>query len=127
MPGLSHSSTDAVAVTGRSCPYAGCSRVVTIAGHPTSTMSSTSTGALSGSSETPDGGAGMGARFAEQLTEQLGRAVDDAGLSAESRCGGDEADDLDHPGHRVDADEGVDGGQRVERADPGELFGLLRH
>ena len=59
----------------------------------------------------------MRARLAEDLTEEFGCAVDDAGLAVEAGSGGDETDDLDHPGDGVDADQRVDGRQRVERAD----------
>ena len=45
----------------------------------------------------------MPARVAEHLAEQLTRAVDHLRLPGEAGRGGDEADDLDHPGHRVEA------------------------
>ena len=49
-----------------------------------------------------DGGAGVHARVAEDLAEQFGCAVDDAGLTGEVGRGGDEADDLDDPGDPVE-------------------------
>src|SRR5690606_26460641 len=67
-----------------------------------------------------DGRAGVPARVAEDLAEQLGCAVDDAGLPREVGGGRDEADDLDDARHAVErADDVVDGGERVEGADAG--------
>src|SRR5271166_3154116 len=68
----------------------------------------------------------MRAFVAEHLGEQVGGPVDDARLAIETRSGRDEADDLDHPGHGVDADQRVHRRQCVERADPRHRLGVLR-
>ena len=61
-------------------------------------MSSTSTGASSGSTATPTALRACWPGLAEDLAEQLGGAVHDAGLTGEVGSGGDEADDLDDRG-----------------------------
>src|SRR5882757_10690362 len=67
----------------------------------------------------------MGAAIAEHLGEQFGGTVDDARLAVETRCGGDEPDDLDHPGHRVDAHQRIHRRQRIEHADPRQRLSLF--
>ena len=85
--------------------------------HLSSTVSSTSTGAPSGSSATPIGAAGVPPSSPKILPEQLAGAVDHPRLAGEALGAGDVADDADDPGDGVQADQVVDGGQRVEGAD----------
>src|SRR6478672_11020964 len=74
-----------------------------------------------------DSGAGVDAGVAEGLAEQLAGTVDDARLASEGGVAGDEPDHLDHLGHPVEvAHHGLDRRDGVERADLGELCGLLR-
>ncbi|KDN16345.1 hypothetical protein DV20_41635 [Amycolatopsis rifamycinica] len=60
----------------------------------------------------------MGARVAEDLAEQFGRAVDDRRLTGEALRGSHEADNLDDPRDVVNAHQGVHGRERVERRRP---------
>ena len=64
----------------------------------------------------PDRGPGMRSGLAEHLAEQVRRAVDDGRLAGEVGAAGHVADDLDHPDDRVDADQGMHRGQRVQGA-----------
>src|SRR4051812_13516857 len=64
----------------------------------------------------PDGAAGVLARIAEDLAEELTRPVDHGRLSVEAVRRRDEADHLHDPHHAVDADQGIDGRDGVERA-----------
>src|SRR5271166_73643 len=68
----------------------------------------------------------MRAVITEHLVEQVGGPVDDAWLTIETRRGGDEPDDLDHPGDRVDTYHRPHRRECIERADPRQGFALLR-
>ena len=64
---------------------------------------------------------------AEDLPEELGRAVDDARLAVEVGPRGDEADDLHHSGESIDSPGEISGGrERIERADPRRVLRILR-
>src|SRR3954454_1204315 len=63
-----------------------------------------------------DRAAGVLARFAEDLAEQLGGPVDHAGLAGEALGAGHEAGQLHDPDDLVQADQGVHRRHRVERA-----------
>ena len=86
-------------------------------GYTKEKTTSTSTGESSGSTGTPTADAGVAPRLAEDLAEQLARAVDHAGLTGELGDGCHEAGDLDDAGQAVDSADGMRrGGERVQRA-----------
>src|SRR2546421_1093565 len=64
---------------------------------------------------------GMRTCLPEYVAEQLGRPVEHGGLRGEPGCRGDESDHFHHPGHRVETNQVVHRGQRVEHADSGQL------
>src|SRR5690606_29792496 len=70
-----------------------------------------------------DGSASMPPGVAEDLTENLARAVDDAGLTGEALRRGDEAAHTEHTGDAVDSTRGIRcRGERVQGA--GARIGL---
>ena len=73
------------------------------------------------------GTAGVETGLPEDLPEQVGGAVDDAGLAGEGRVAGDIADDLDHLDDGVEVpDLRGDRRQRVERSGTSQLGRPLR-